>query len=81
LSWPCFFDSCRTCSLSKFQSPASLQIVTIPTRTRDVDWRSDAYCDMSARRELTAEKGNTWRAFFSRIRSFSIAAWTLVYKA
>ena len=42
LSWPCFLDSSRTCSLSKLQSLASLQRVTIETKHRDVVARSDA---------------------------------------
>ena len=42
-SWPCFLDSSSTCSLSRPQSPASLASVTMATRTREVDARSDAY--------------------------------------
>ena len=43
LSWPCFLESSRICSLSKLQSPESLLIVTIAMRIRDVDARSDAF--------------------------------------
>lgn len=41
LSCPCFFESCRICSSSRFQSPASLQIVMIATSDRDVEARSE----------------------------------------
>ena len=43
LSWPCFLESSKTCSLSKLQSPESLLIVTTAMRIRDVDARSDAF--------------------------------------
>jgi hypothetical protein len=43
LSCPCFFESCRICSSSRFQSLASLQIVMIATSDRDVEARSDDY--------------------------------------
>jgi len=43
LSCPCFFESSRTCSFNRLQSPESLLIVTIATRIRDVDARSEAW--------------------------------------
>lgn len=42
LSWPCFFDSRRTCSFIRFQSPAFFAIVTMAMMTRFVDARSEA---------------------------------------
>jgi hypothetical protein len=50
LSCPCFFESCRTCSSSRFQSPASLQIVMIATSDRDVEARSDDYSRSQSKR-------------------------------
>jgi hypothetical protein len=43
LSCPCFFESWRICSSRRFQSPASLQIVMIATKDRDVEARSEDY--------------------------------------
>jgi hypothetical protein len=42
-SWPCFFDSSSTCSLSKLQSPAFFAIVHIAMRIREVEARSEAF--------------------------------------
>ena len=42
LSWPCFFDKSRTCSFNRSQSPESLHIVTMATRSLEVDARSEA---------------------------------------
>ena len=43
LSWPCFFESSKTCSLSRPQSPEFLHIVTIATSILEVEARSEAY--------------------------------------
>jgi hypothetical protein len=43
LSCPCFLDRRRTWSLRRLQSPAFLIIVTMETRSLDVDARSEAY--------------------------------------
>ena len=42
LSWPCFFESRRTCSLSNGQSPLSLEIVMMAISSLEVDARSEA---------------------------------------
>ena len=43
LSWPCFFESNKTCSLSKLQSPEFFDIVMMATNSREVEARSDAF--------------------------------------
>ncbi len=48
LSWPCFLDSNRICSLSRPQSPESLDIVIMATRSLEVDARSEACVKVSA---------------------------------
>jgi len=42
LSCPCFFERSSTCSFNRLQSPASLAIVHMATRIREVDARSEA---------------------------------------
>ena len=78
LSWPCFLESSKTCSLSKLQSPESLLIVTIATRSRDVDAKSDAYRSCHYRVENVTRDNITCLVCFSNAVSFSIAPCTFV---
>jgi hypothetical protein len=55
LSCPCFFESNRTCSFNKLQSPASFAIVIMATRIRDVDARSEAFMNLVCRLKVGLE--------------------------
>lgn len=78
LSWPCFLESTSTWSLSKLHFPASLQMVHIAMRMRDVEARSDACWGQQAgaRRRVWFGRKLTWRVCFSSNASFSMAVVT-----
>jgi hypothetical protein len=80
LSCPCFFESTRTCSSSRFQSPASLQIVTIATSARDVEARSDDYLRHLDRRHVVRLEmySFTCLACFSNTNILSMPLWISV---
>lgn len=62
LSWPCFLESNRTCSFSRLQSPESLLSVTIATRIRDVDARSEAWGWLTDGRNTVKGGALVWSA-------------------
>ena len=80
LSCPCFFESTRTCSSSRFQSPASLQIVITATSARDVEARSDDYLRQLDRRHAVRFEmySFTCLACFSNTSILSMPLWISV---
>lgn len=65
LSWPCFFERRRTWSFRRLQSPLSLLIVTMATRTLEVVERSEAYTLYTNKHSLTHEE--QWLSHLSRL--------------